>query len=213
MSARQDGFTLVEVLIALFIFALISTGAFVALATTLDARDAAQARLSEVERLTAMRRLMGDDIAHWARRPNRDALGDFSVAYNPADPVALRLTRRGRPNPAGTFARGDLLRVHWHVDGGRLVRSVLAHENPAQNTPTLDRVVLDGVEAMEVRYVASQADVDRIVQSVAQLEGGDLSAFDINSRQGGASDIGVIDVTLTHADGTTTRHLFESRPL
>lgn len=208
MSGREQGFTLVEVLIAMFIFSLISTGAYVALAATLDARDASKARISEVEQLAAMRRLLAEDVSRAVIRADRDPLGDALVDPDALAPDRLALTRRGRPNPAGSFARGDLLRVEWRVDNGQLVRRFLPHENPAQGTEPVTRTVLDGVTRMDVRRVVS----NDILARIAAQSGGDVALPALVAEQGEASEIGAIDIRLTHADGTTTRHLLEWDP-
>ncbi|MGB6318164.1 MAG: prepilin-type N-terminal cleavage/methylation domain-containing protein, partial [Litorimonas sp.] len=76
-KSSESGFTLVEVLISMLIFSLISVGALIALTTTLDAREAATQRLDAVDRLAATRRVMADDFAAMVRRQNRDGLGGF----------------------------------------------------------------------------------------------------------------------------------------
>ncbi|MGB6231149.1 MAG: type II secretion system minor pseudopilin GspJ [Litorimonas sp.] len=199
-ASREDGFTLVEVLVSMFIFSLISVGALIALSATLDARERATERIGEIERLSAARRLMADDVANLVRRQNRDGLGGFvDTRFQTVRRDRLELTRRGRPNPDGVFPRGDLLRVSWRVEGGQLVRSFLPHENPAYVEPPLDRIVLDGVEAMEVRVMAPRP------ESIQSL----LDKVQTTVSRNGIADGFAYSITLTHADGTVTRHVFE----
>lgn len=201
---REAGFTLVEVLVSMFIFSLISIGALIALTTTLDARERSEARIEQVERLAAARRLMADDFRMMTVRQNRDGLGGFiDLSREPAQTNGFSLTRRARPNPDGIFARGDLLRVSWRVENGQLIRAFLPHENPAYVEPPIDRIVLDGVEAMAVEPIAglTSGGVTSIaspISSVSRVEGAG------RTRSGDA-----VSITLTHADGTTTQHIFE----
>ncbi len=203
-ATSESGFTLVEVLVSLFIFSLISVAGFIALSATLDARERSEARLSEIAPLVAMRRLMADDVAAITPRPNRDGLGGMlrtqSVTYTPG---TLPLTRRARPNPGGDAARGDLQRVEWRVENGQLIRAFLPHENPALVEPPRDRVVLDGVDAMRVELVFPSA---RRLTATDPNFFAPHRAAEIAQQQGGQSV--AIDVELSHADGTTTRHLF-----
>ena len=214
---KDAGFTLVEVLISLFIFALLTTGAYIALAATLDARAASVAEIETVERLAAARRLLADDIATSTLRPHRDGLGDFTVsldAFTRSD--TLELTRRARPNPNGVFPRGDLLRVAWRVERGQLIRAFLPHENPATVEPPLDRVVLDGVERMEVRRVFTPELTSRLNQVIAPNGAGTDTIATIARAFETPSDppnVSVIDVTLFHSDGATTQHIFEWDPI
>lgn len=190
---REAGFTLVEVLVSMFIFSLISIGALIALSTTLDARERSEARIEQVERLAAARRIMADDFATMTVRQNRDGLGGMiDLSREAARTDGFDLTRRARPNPDGVFARGDLLRVSWRVEGGQLIRSFLPHENPAYVEPPIDRIVLDGVEAIEVYPIIRQTVIDSVLIPDGLVAGDALS------------------ITLTHSDGTTTRHVFET---
>lgn len=200
--ANQDaGFTLVEVLVSMFIFSLISVGALIALSTTLDAREAAETRLSEIEQLAATRRLMADDFAEMIYRKNRDGLGGFiDLTREAAQTDGFKLTRRGRSNPEGVFPRGDLLRVSWRVENGQLIRAFMPHENPAFVEPPVDRVVLEGVESIQVEVMSQQ------INSIASLLDQVRRDFTADQTLGARA----VSITLTHADGTTTRHVFGS---
>lgn len=189
-TTHESGFTLVEVLISMFIFSLISIGALIALTATLDARERSEFKIEQIERLAAARRIMADDFAAMTVRQNRDGLGGFiDLSREAARTDGFELTRRARPNPDGTFARGDLLRVSWRVESGQLIRSFLPHENPPYVEPPSDRVILDGVEGMEVILIGR--------------------ASEINSRPNRLENTAGLWIALTHSDGTTTRHLFE----
>jgi general secretion pathway protein J len=191
-TTSESGFTLVEVLISMFIFSLISIGALIALTATLDARERSEAKIEQIERLAAARRIMADDFAAMTLRQNRDGLGGFiDLSREPARTDGFELTRRARPNPDGVFARSDLLRVSWRVESGQLIRSFLPHENPAYVEPPIDRIVLGGVEAMEVFPIIRATEITSIVIPDALVRAAALS------------------ITLTPADGTTTRHIFE----
>ena len=209
-GARDDGFTLVEVLISLFIFSLISTGAYLALASTLDAREAAEARIDELEALSATRRLLADDIGTSVLRRNRDGLGGWERDVALTDPDRLVLTRRARSNPGGAFPRGDLMRVEWLVENGQLVRRFLPHENPAQLAPPVSRVVLDGVERIEVARVLSRSAVQALMAQVDTPNDPLSEALILLQRQQGEfPETGIIEVRLFHDDDTETRHVFE----
>lgn len=193
----EAGFTLVEVLVSMFIFSLISIGALIALTTTLDARERSEARIDQVEQLAAARRLMADDFRMMTVRQNRDGLGGFiDLSREAAQTDGFSLTRRARPNPGGVFARGDLLRVSWRVENRQLIRSFLPHENPAYVEPPIDRIVLDGVETMAVEPVMVS----------------DLVADEVSSQRGLSQLMFLekaLSITFAHVDGTTTTHTFE----
>lgn len=197
-GSTEAGFTLVEVLVSLFIFSIISVGAMIALSTTLNVRDSAKVRMAELDALSAARRIMADDFAARIVRENRDGLGGFiDASRDVARDDRLSFVRRGRPNPGGTYPRGDLLRIGYRVEEGALIRSFLAHENPGQIAEPIDRILLDNVDAMRIlssRDIVPAASLNRISDLLGAIR----------------ADQGVIGIELTHADGTTTTHLFES---
>ena len=196
----EDGFTLIEVLISLFIFSIISVGAMIALTSTLDVRESASARMAELEALSAARRIMADDFAARAIRENRDGFGTFiDPARAVPDNDQISFVRRGRANPGGAFARGDLWRISYRVEDGALIRSFLPHENPAQLGEPIDRVLLEGIESMRV---------EPLTEAGASGRGGVTS---IGALLGTLRDEApAIVIRLTHSDGTTTEHIFET---
>jgi len=74
---RQRGFTLVEVLIALFIFSLISVGATSALTSSLRGQTQMQERLDEISDLENMRALVRGDMASVILRTRREPYGNI----------------------------------------------------------------------------------------------------------------------------------------
>lgn len=192
--ASDHGFTLVEVLISLFIFSLISVGAMMALQSTLDVRERSGGRIERLDDLIAARRIMAEDFAARIERSNRDGLGSM---IDPGREVfkddELTLVRRGRANPGGEFPRGDLWRIEYRVEDGALIRAFYPHENPARLDDPVDRILLRGVEAMHVRpeFPPGSSSAQRSLN---------MSIFSAP----------LIVIELTHSDGTETEHVFET---
>ena len=190
-TSSEAGFTLVEVLVSLLIFSLISVGTIVALTATLDARDRAQERMAKTEALAAAHRLLSEDVATLTQRTNRDVLGGvIDESRLPPRPDQLTLTRRARPNPDGLFARGDLLRVSWRVEDGQLIRAYLPHENPARIETPVDRIILDGVREMRIEPLFPDGTVRGLTPLASVLSAPAVS------------------IELTHSDGSITEHNF-----
>lgn len=122
----RNGFTLVEMLIALALFALIAGGGLALLRFSVDAEAASRTR---TDQLAATRRFLAvwnADLAQAVPRPARDEAGGAHAALEAPtgdpDGVILRLTRGGWSNFDGA-PRSSLQRVEYRWKGGKLARA------------------------------------------------------------------------------------------
>ena len=155
-SAR--GFTLIEVLVSVFLMAVLSALAFEALNYVRRSREVTQsayARLGAVE-LTV--HLLVNDFSQAAPRPIRDSVGTSTVPALLADSRTTNLaslTRTGWMNTAGA-PRSTQQRVIWRLDGTRLLRehsTVL--DGTLANAP-VTREMINDVTAVRLRFLDSQ---------------------------------------------------------
>lgn len=150
---RQQGFTLLELLVSLSVFAMVSVIAYTGLQTTLTTRDAVQAQAA---RLTALQRtftIIQQDLSQSIDRSIRDRFGD-SVAPMRTDVAGLEWTRGGQPNPLG-LPRTTLQRVGYAVEDGTLLRRQwLALDQPYEPQIRYSELLTD-VEALEYRFLGA----------------------------------------------------------
>lgn len=150
---HAQGFTLLEVLIAISIFAMIGLASNQVLRTVIDAQAATD---KSSERLLRMQRVylaMSLDMRQVSDRAIRDQYGDESPpVLIPRRGYAVELTRTGWRNPLGN-ARSNLQRVAYELDGDVLLRHFWTVLDRAQDTEPRTQTVLRDVESLEIRML------------------------------------------------------------
>ena len=149
---RCPGFTLLEVLVAMSIFALVSVVAYSGLRTAVDAKrssDTADARLAELQRAYAV---ASRDFRQLAPRGVRSAFGDTEPPLL-TEVGEVRLTRAGRGNPL-EFNRSEFVRVGYRLSAdGELVRLVWpALDQPIDASPA-EMILVAEVDALGLRFL------------------------------------------------------------
>ncbi len=150
----QRGFTLLELVVAIAVFAVIAAMAYAGLRSILDSRqqvDAALDRLADLQRAVE---LLSDDLRQIVPRTVRDNQG--------ADEAALRvlhgrasqmlLTRAGHANPLG-LPRSSLQRIAYDLEGQTLVRRAYQTLDHAPGEQPLATPVLEAVTGFEIQLL------------------------------------------------------------
>lgn len=152
---RARGFTLIEVLVACAIAAILAVMAFAAMTQAIQNRErvrAAQARLAAVQ--FTVRNLV-QDFSQLAPRPVRVPVGEgyeAALVGNSATSSAVTLTRTGWNNPAGV-QRASLQRVRYQLRDGVLYREFWTVLDAQSDPQPVARPLLDRVTAFTVRYM------------------------------------------------------------
>ncbi len=154
MCIRQpSGFTLLEMLIALAIFSVVSMAAGSLLFQAIEAQSVTTRfgdRLLDLER--GLHRL-SQDLAQYVAKPVRDEFGDSSPAMLLA-PGSLELTRRGWANPAG-HRRSELQRVRYWVEEGALHRGYWDVLDRAPDSPMRHQTILEHVAWIDFQPITA----------------------------------------------------------
>lgn len=150
-SAR--GFTLLEVLIAIGITAVIGLGVWQVLSGIVQSRDRVDALASQFEALQRTMLFLERDITQIVNRPARDIYGDFDFALTSREAdFALLLTRQGWRNPLG-IRRSNLQRVGWEYTGDTLRRRYWVSVDQGQEEQGRDVVMLENITDFRVRFL------------------------------------------------------------
>ncbi len=154
-QARHTGFTLLELLVALFIAAVMFAMGYGAIRQALTGHDAvksSQDRMLEVQ--TAMR-VIEQDFVQLAPRPVRAPTGYSWLpavqATGTTQPV-VTFTRDGWTNPNG-LQRTGLQRVSYIFEDGTLRREFWTVLDPTQTSTTLKRDLMTHLKSVSFRYM------------------------------------------------------------
>jgi general secretion pathway protein J len=146
----RNGFTLVELLIALLIFGLLSASGVALLSFSVEARVRSGERLDALSSALRTRAMLTADLAQAAPRTYRRDDGSMTAAFRGEEADALlAFVRRGWANEDGA-PRASLQRVEYRLNDGRLER--LAYPMVDGARPGPEGVLLTGVESLRLRY-------------------------------------------------------------
>ena len=147
------GFTLLELLVALSIFAAIGVMAYSGLANVMRQQYQTETYADRMQDLQLTYRVLKRDFEQFVDRGIRNEFGDVSPALVAGgDYAGVEFTRAGYPNPAG-YPRSHLQRVAWLVDDDTLVRRSWRVLDRSQDTQPDGQVLIDGVRAFSLRYL------------------------------------------------------------
>lgn len=155
-KGNNRGFTLLELLVALAIFALIAAAIYNSLAmmiTTSTRLDEAGKSLRELQ---YSMRVLERDLIQVVDRPVRGGYDEELPALRwPGAESQLEMTSGGRSNPLHQ-SRCSLQRVAYRVKDGRLERLAWAVLDQAQDSKPFIQPLLSGVGSLEVSFQTEQ---------------------------------------------------------
>jgi general secretion pathway protein J len=158
---KNAGFTLIEVLVSICIFAMVATSAYQVLGSAVLTDEVSGnriQRLGEIQRAVAM---MDRDFEAMAYRRNR------YTAYNStkyiwaeknifnSDDWGIEFVRSGFLNPGATLDRNELQRVAYRLKDNNLERGTYTRADPGQNQQPTWEVLISHVTNFELRFRVS----------------------------------------------------------
>ena len=155
MTRSQRGFTLIEVLVATVILAILSVMAHRGVAETRLAVERTREHMDRVREVQRAVTLITADFRQLAPRPVRVLVGD---GYRPAlerDPNAINLVELSRAGWSNTIGapRGTVQRVLYLVEGDKLIRRHWQVTDATLANEPISRELLKDVESVQVRYM------------------------------------------------------------
>ena len=159
MSILQRGFTLIEVLVALAVFGVLSALAYMTLGQTLSNADMLTERMDRLNAIQRTMNYLSTEFMQAAPRSIRADLGQYEPALQSsfASDFALQITHGGWPNSAGV-PRSTQQRTAYRVEDEELVRyhwNVL--DRTANNVPVAT-ILLEDLESLTFRFLQFDGD-------------------------------------------------------
>ena len=149
----RNGFTLVEMMIALLVFSMLAVAGVLLLRSAVDSNEVTDARLREMSGMQRLVSLMEADLSQAIARTYRDEDGDRKAAFiaesRVTDEDFLSFTRGGQGN-VNDEPRSSLQRVSYRLTQGQLERRQFEMTDggfvgdPAP--------LVSGIENLEIRF-------------------------------------------------------------
>lgn len=157
--AGARGFTLLELLVAVALLAVIGAMAYGGLDSVMASRTGIEARLAAIAELQRAVGLLERDLAMAAPRAIRDGFGgkESAMMSRPVAGRRLSLTRGGPRQPPGV-ERSSLQRVDYGLVGRTLVRSHWRQLDRTPGAAPLTTELLEGVEGLNFRFLDQRGD-------------------------------------------------------
>lgn len=159
---RHQGFTLLEMLVAISIFALMYVLAQQFFSQMMDTRDALNTKAEALEKRQQALLLITQDFEQFIARPVRDSLGDTQPAIK-GGKTGIEFTHLGWANPFSLQHRSRMQRVRYVLFEGQLIRRYWPVLDANVGSRPVDHVVLDKVESISFRYLGQDTATDQWV--------------------------------------------------
>ncbi len=156
----SKGFTLIEVLVAMVVFGVLTILAYMSLGQTLANADMLTERMQRLQSVQRTMRYLSNDLAAASPRPVRHELGDSyrpAVMVSVANDFALAVTHGGWSNPAG-LPRSTQQRSVYLLEDGKLFRVYYNVLDSTFSNNAISTEILGGVERLEFRLLQDNGD-------------------------------------------------------
>lgn len=187
-TERQRGFTMMELLIAIAVFAVLGAMSYGGLNTVLKTRTRTVEAADQLHSLQITLMLIQRDLQHVINEPSRDEFGDLQapITTDFSDDRLIEFSRLGWNNPTDQL-RSTFQRVAYGFEDNTLLRYYWPHFHRGPQEKPIRAELLDGLEEVSFRYMDKQetwhndwpplntniAELPHLIEISLELENGD----------------------------------------
>jgi general secretion pathway protein J len=153
------GFTLLELLVAISVFAIMSVMAYGGLSQIISNNTSAEKSMARMQEVQLTMYTLTRDFNQIIQRDIRDEYGteqSYLVADNNPDMV-VEFTRGGHRNPANLL-RSNLQRVAYQLKENKLIRLAWPQLDRVQGMEPYNSELLSNIEKFDLRYLDARAE-------------------------------------------------------
>ncbi len=147
---RTHGFTLIEIMVAVAVFGMMSVIAWGALGNSLSNVDLLTERMNRLQAIQRTMRFLSSDLMQATPRSVRNEVGDSrlpAMLSSAAGNFAIEFTHGGWRNPAG-LPRSTLQRTAYRLEDDELIRYHWRVLDRTYANEPVATVLLDNVESL-----------------------------------------------------------------
>lgn len=193
MRNQHAGFTLMELLVSLAIFAILSLLVAAALHHSLFAYQKIKDDSAQLSRLAMAEQLMRRDFAEIQPRPVITLNGERFSAIRQPDNQSVEITTASRDNPGGLFNRSSLQRIRYAHSDHQLIRTTWPTLDGYAENEGEKEVLIDHIEDLHIYFIHNKGEKETQWDMSTQLS-------DAHLPTGIVIDITFTDHRVFHGD-------------
>ena len=153
------GFTLIEVLVALAVLAMVTLASHQILSTAINANQNSKEKVAEIGAMNTVFRMMQQDFTQLALRNTRNESGDSLELFLMADRFlfdsqyhGVAGVRDGWSNPVNLLPRSELQLFSYVVEEDNLVRKYRIYVDSLDGTEPKSQVLLEDIKGFTISF-------------------------------------------------------------
>jgi general secretion pathway protein J len=150
---KGNGFTLIEVIIAMSIFAILAILSYSGLHSVIMSKTNTEASLERLQELQMTMLTLSSDLQQISSRDAHDALGgSLHKLSTQSSEYLIEFTRSGWRNPAN-LPRSSLQRVAYQLKDDALIRIYWPHIDRADDEQRVERTLIHNIESLDIQFL------------------------------------------------------------